>query len=146
MSLYKQFKDNTKAEREGVDIHYGESVVTIASANKNNIRFALSGKKHLKRLDELDVELCKLNDDIDNSDQYYTISAEIREILARVYAKSVIIGWKNVDDEQGDEIPYTEDNVVKLLLDLPDFFDDIQSKANAASTFHSKEVEEEKKP
>ena len=55
--------------------------------------------------------------------------------MAETYAESVIIGWKGVKDRDNKPLKFTKENVVKLLIDLPELFTEIQKRATAFGTF-----------
>ena len=52
------------------------------------------------------------------------------EALIRIMAKTILLGWRNVKDPQGNELVYTEELAVIALTDS----DDIRSFVDKVST------------
>ena len=63
----------------------------------------------------------------------------MEKIVLKVEEKNIcqvtIVTWEGIYDESGKEIPFTQDNAVKLFTDLKDLFDDIYQKASSLDTF-----------
>ena len=58
-----------------------------------------------------------------------------QELFIKAFVEVAIVTWEGVYDESGKEIPFTQDNAVKLFTDLKDLFDDIYQKASSLDTF-----------
>ena len=147
MSMYKQFKTNDNLEIRGIILDYGDFRVTIARAGGAN-----------KRYDKiLDLKAKPYKRAI----QLGTISAEKdAELMREVYAEAVILKWEVVverDEEDnrifkegieapnGSVIPFSRENVLMTLKNLPDLMKDIQEQANKVSLFREEELEEDAK-
>lgn len=65
-----------------------------------------------------------------------------REVLAGVYAKTIVKRWQGVTDRNGEALDFTEDNARQLLIDLPDLFDDIRQLASARDLYSMQVAEE----
>lgn len=117
---------------KGVEIPYKGFSVTIHRAGGANRRYqkVLNEKMELVRNNATDGTL---------SDE------DALRISAEVYAETIIIGWKNVKDRDGKPLKFSKENVVKVLTDLPDFFQDIQFKANSLAQFKKKRIEADAK-
>src|SRR6185369_12515393 len=63
----------------------------------------------------------------------------VLRLTAGIFADSVIIGWAGIKDEQGQELPFTRDGVIKRMLARPALFQDIQEQSRILENF-SKEV------
>lgn len=57
------------------------------------------------------------------------------ELLAKVYAKSVVKGWEGVEDEKRQPLEFSEANVLKVLTDLPVVFDAVKEVARDYNQF-----------
>ena len=149
--LYKTFETDTDLEREGILVNFGSVKFSLARAGGRNKAFRdLFNAKAKKHRVELDNE---------------TLSDEVADrIMAESYAEAVVLGWwTRKEDENGDpildkkgeeqwddhivnregkKVKYSVDECVKLLLDLPDLFQTLQSYAQKAANFR-KEFEEE---
>lgn len=128
-SPYDTFDTNEDLETgSGVTLDYLGFSITIHRAggkNKKFERIILEKFKPYRRKHEQGI----LEDEIAN------------RIMAEAFAEAVIIGWKDVKGKDGKNISFTVKNCVKLMLDLPELFKDIQLQAQDFSTFR-KEVEE----
>ena len=131
MSLREQFKTDQTLERQGVVLDYGTTRVTIARAGGANRDFArvLEAKtRPFKRAIQTET--------MDN--------VKARELIMETYVDAVIRDWQTkVGDEwkqgiegpSGELVPFTKENVLAVLKELPDLFDDIQAQANKAALY-----------
>lgn len=131
MNLYKHFKtDENKEAGEGIELKYGDSSITIHRAGGSNAKFRKQNDANLRKYGR-DIDLGTLDDETD------------RKIMVDLYVDTVIIGWKNITDENGNPLEYNRENVVKLLNDLPELFADIRRVATNVAFFKEKELEED---
>jgi hypothetical protein len=123
MSFYKQFGTSEDLEVNGIWLDYGDAGrIKIARAGGANRRFATVLERKTRPYRRA----------LDNG----TIDPKVIErVMAEVFAETVILGWEDVIGRDGEPLPYTFDNVVQLLLDLPDLFLDIQAQAQRAALF-----------
>lgn len=130
-SLYTQFGTSKDAEQgEGVWLNYGQlGKLRIHRAGGNNQRF-----KNYTR-----VKLAPYTRQIAAGTMDEKVS---RELTADIYAKTIIQEWEGIRGRDGKLLEFTYDNCVQLLLDLPDFFDDVQKAAQDVATFREAVVED----
>lgn len=148
--LYKTFQTDTDLEREGIIVNFGSVKFSLARAGGRNKAFkevfSAKAKRHRAELDN------------------ETMSDEMADrIMAESYAAAVILGWwTRKENEKGDpvldkdgnevwqdhivnkdgkKVKYSVDECVKILLDLPDMFQTLQSYASKAANFR-KEMDE----
>jgi hypothetical protein len=126
---YSLFKTNDKMETEGVVLNYGSFDIRIARAGGAN-------KKYMKLL-QARMKPHKRQMDTDTLPE-----KTATDILAACFADAVILGWTGVKDEEGKDMEFTRENVIKLMTDLPDLFRDVQQQANLVSNFRAAEIEE----
>lgn len=132
-SIYDTFKTDDNMETRGILLDYGDAgKIKIARAGGSNVRFqkALEAKtRPLRR--QIDTE---------------TLSPEAGErVLVEVFASTVVIGWEDIKDSDGKDIPFSYENCVKLFTDLPDLFIDVREQAMKAANFRTAEIEEDAK-
>src|SRR3546814_16365038 len=67
----------------------------------------------------------------------------ISRLLSEAYAEAVILGWGSAEHgdgsitgKDGGALAFTRENVIGLLLDLPDLFSDIQFQAGQIGRAH----------
>ena len=122
MSLYKSSQTDPEKEKNGVQLEYG------LNSKKEPISFLVA------REGGRNVQYQKVAEHIfkpyRRQIQHNQIDPEVLEdLLAQVYAKAVVKGWSGVEDRENNELPFTQENVIKLLTDLPVVFDAIKEVA-----------------
>ena len=138
MNIYKKFRTDEKLETKGIELNYGDNskglpiLIRIARAGGDNIQFTKTLEKRTKpfrrqlQLDTMDEKVAK-------------------KLMLEVYADSVILGWSGVEDADNNDIPFTRENCIKVMTDLPDLFADIQEQAGKAALFRIEVLEEDSK-
>ncbi|MEE8551507.1 MAG: hypothetical protein V3T08_09680 [Gemmatimonadota bacterium] len=132
MSIYKLFATDHDLEQNGFSLEYGDAKFIIARAGGANKKFQSCIERKLRPYRSAI-----------NSGTMDTKTAE--KLLAESYAEAIILAWDGVTDEDGDELEFTKENVVKVLLDLPDLFADIQEQSQKVANYISTEAEEDAK-
>jgi hypothetical protein len=136
VSPYQQFKTDEQVEQDGFYLDYGCFRLKIARAGGSNQKFqkVLQHKfKPHKRAMSMDT----MDDDL------------ARKLMAEAYAETIVLAWDSPDGkgkyvptvigEDGKPMEFNRANCVKLLLDLPDLFADLQTQANTAANFMTEE-------
>jgi hypothetical protein len=62
-------------------------------------------------------------------------NAEANKIRVNVFVNSILLGWDNVQKEDGTNISFSTQNAVELMTALPDLFDDLEKQAQELSLF-----------
>ena len=132
MSIYKLFATDHDLEQNGFSLEYGEAKFIIARAGGANKKFQSCIERKLRPYRSAI-----------NSGTMDTKTAE--KLLAESYAEAIILAWESVKDKDGDELAFTKENVVKVLLDLPDLFADIQEQSQKVANYISAEADEDAK-
>ena len=131
-TLHDLFKTDRNKETKGIVLDYGDVKITIARAGGSNKSFA--------------KEMEKLTKPFRRQIQNGTLPDKTADIiLKKAYAKHIILDWDGVVDDKDNPIPCTEENIIRLFDDLPDFFNDIQEQSRSASLFRDEEIEESAK-
>lgn len=105
MSLYSKFKTDPSKVTKGIKVQIDESIFIIRPMNNENKEYqkAMADFQNANR-----VQL-KTN----------TISDEkLRLMVREIFCETVLVGWKNVADENGNLMEFNKENAVKLLTDL----------------------------
>lgn len=138
MSVYKQYKTNTEKEVTGVPVEVAVNddktvaVITIS-------RMGQANKAYTKMLDRetkpyrRQIEMGSMSNDLAD------------KIFKKVFAATVIKGWVNMRDENDVELPFNEENAIKVMDDLPELYAELQEKAKSASMFRDDALEAEAK-
>lgn len=128
MSLYKKFETDRSLEKTGITLDYGPN----SKGNTVEIRIARAGGANDQYLKRLEAKAKPHRRAI----QHETVEREqLNQIVREVYAETVVLGWTNVEDRDGNEMAFTRENVLKLFTDLPDLYTDIQEQAQSAALF-----------
>lgn len=126
-NLFDLYETNLQKEADGVPVTFGDAVVYIASSS------ATGNPKIAKKQAEYISKKSK-NKILDKDDSL--------EYMKELYAECVIVGWKNVKDREGKDIPYNKENALKLINDLPHFFDEVIAYAGNYANFRDEKIEE----
>lgn len=122
MNLYATFAQSPELEgTDGITLRYGDATIRVLRAGGTNQKYYEAWRRHATSAGEI----VRVNP----TDKEAILN------LAKVYAESVIAGWNNVQDKEGKEIPFSKENVIKVLTDLPELFTDIREAANNAAMF-----------
>jgi hypothetical protein len=132
-SIYEKFGTNKDAEQGGIILDYGDGLtIKIARAGGSNIKFEKAAQAKMRKFG------LQAKHDLLEPEQMRTI---FREVLA----ETVVLGWTGVTDRDGNELPCTKDNIIKVFTDLPDLFDDVLEQSRKASLFKETILESEAK-
>lgn len=138
MSLYNDYGTNKDSEKKGVWFEYGPNEDGTVPAFKLS-RMGKGNKKYAKLIESRmkpHRQALKLG----------ALSPELaNEILMGVFIDSVLVDSRNIQDKEGNVVKLDKAAATKLFKDLPDLFDDLQSKAEDMTSFRDEEVEEDAK-
>lgn len=127
MKLAKVFGTDKSKEQEGVWIEMGEG---------GAIKVARMGNPSYSK------KFQKLTKPYKQAIRRETLSDEIAErILVDSMAEHILLDWKGIEDENGNEIPYSLETAKKLLSDLKDFRNYISEMATSIENFKEEEDE-----
>lgn len=142
MSLRKTFKTDKQAEVEGVDFeiavndHNGQPIIFRLA------RMSQANKRYTKALNEATKPHMAAiqNDAMDNE--------LARKMLQKVFVDTILLGWSNLpksdltgDPNDTEELEFTKENALALFEEMPDLYNDLESRAQKASAFREKERE-----
>lgn len=133
MSLYSLFETDESAELDGFELVLFDEEVeikfTLARAGGSNRKFS--------------NRLQALLRPYDRAIKAGTMSEEkAASIMAQTMAETVLLGWENVFDRDGEKLAFSVAAAKQLLLDLPELRTVILEEAQNAANFIADEVEE----
>lgn len=106
LDVFEKFATDEQKELQGVEVPLGNGAkIRVARSDNANYTKAL-----FAAYEEHEVDLSAEGPEADKLDT---------EILARVMAKHVLVGFSGIS-YKGEELPYSEENAYKLLL-IKDF-------------------------
>lgn len=128
-SIYEGFATDQSAEVKGIVLDFGEyGRFTVARAGGSNRAYTKM----------LEAETRPYRRQIENG----LMSAEAADaIVKKVFAHTVVLRWEDVPGEDGEFIPYSRENCLKLLTDLPELFATIRDEAAKAANFRQQDAE-----
>jgi len=121
-SIYAVFESDAEKEANGAFIDVGPFRFKLARAGGANRRYKTLVEKKMKPHVRL-AEAGLLPDDT------------ATEILAECFSEAVVLDWENVSDRDGIPVPFSPSACKKLLIELPDLFDELRAQATKASNF-----------
>lgn len=123
MGTYDQFKTDQILETQGIILDLGDcGKFKIARAGGANKKFAQKFQAVTKPYRR--------------AIQTETIDADLaNKLMRQAYADSVVLGWEGVTGPDGQPLPFSRENVLKVLEDLPSLFDEIRRFAEDAAAF-----------
>jgi hypothetical protein len=132
-SIFEMFGTDDETEQRGFVLEFGEGVeITIARAGGSNKKF--------QRFHEAKMRPYRTQIAAGTMDEDVT-----RGLLAESYAHAIVLKWKGVRDDDGKDIPFTKQNVIDVLLAVPDFFDTIFNESTRMVNYQLAGIEADAK-
>lgn len=129
-SLFKAYKMNKQAEVEGITIKFGAnddgSIPSFKIA-----RMGSSNTRYMKTL-EIEVKPYQRQIELDTLDKMLEA-----EVLRRVFVRSVLMAWENVQGEDGTPLAFNEENALQLFRDLPELYTALAAEAMKMQNFRA---------
>ena len=131
-NLYGTFGVDPVLEQEGVILRY-------ELENGKKVLFKI------KRAGSRNVEWRRLYNELMRPHEEAVLKGEVTEDvsksrLSQVYARSVVVDWKGIENANGEEIPFSIDTCIELFQFLPDLFLLVIRDANDRSNFREEQV------
>lgn len=136
--LYSAFDMDEDAETRGVPVNYGKFVVTIARTGGSNDLYRTTFERESKPVATA-LELGQLPE------------AEARQLLYRVYVRSVVKNWQFRENGQlltglgrlanGEVLEFNEQNVIALWTKRHELFLQIKKDADTRELYQTRERE-----
>lgn len=126
--LYQAYETDKKVETEGVILEFGLNSkgkpigIRIRRAGGANVAFMKvfehESKPHRRMMNVESLD-----------------PAVSEKIMRETYAKTVVCGWENVEDRDGNPLEFNHANVIQLFTDLPDLFREIVKSSQDIALF-----------
>jgi hypothetical protein len=136
--LFTQFETDPKLEREGVKVEYlGDDedanktppTFTIARAGGANVAYDTMMDQKLKPLRR------RLQaDNVNNK--------ELEKITKEVWIATVLKGWQNVKDQNGDVLEFSQNAATELFNKLPELYEDLRQQSLKVSMYRAANLDE----
>ena len=134
MNLYEMYQTDTGKERDkGVKLEFpGGAKIWVRRAGGQNTAYEKAIEAVMKPYRR-------------QIRQNMLEEGKAQELEAVAYARGVILDWEGVNDEAGNTLDCTEENIVKLFTDLPDLFVEVKQQATDLSNFRREQQESDAK-
>ena len=103
MPQLSKFKGNPELESKGVWVDYGEGLEFLI-AKMSNPQYMAEIRKQVREK-RVQFRHGKVSDE------------ETEEMTIKAVAKTVLLGWKNLQGEDGKDIPYSQEKAYEILSD-----------------------------
>lgn len=130
MSLFKTFGSDVDKENNGVPISYEPNedgtVPTFFIARMGTKKYQKVLRNILKPIKRR-LDLGTVSDE------------EQQAYFKKAFIKGCMKGWKHIQNEKGEEIPFSESNASDLLDQLPHLYDDLVEQSGKHSNYKTEE-------
>lgn len=136
-SVAKQFKTDPKREKNGIwhsfENDEGEEAfaLLIARAGGANTDWEKAAEKVGRKIGGRKAKRLS--------------GRQLRALQRPLYARHVVIGWRGVRDENGNEIPYSPEAAEELLTEFSDLYDEVVVAANDLALYRVQTLEDDAK-
>lgn len=126
--IYELYATDQDLEKTGFwfDIT-DQAKILLARAGGANVKFAkaieVKTRPHRRQIEEDKMDLDLAN-----------------KLMIEAFAESIVLDWTGITTAEGEDVPFTKENVVKLFLDLPDLFADVRDAAAKQSNFRASDI------
>ena len=132
-SLYDMFETDDGLETKGIIVDYGSAgKFLVARAGGSNTRYS-KAVEALMRPHRRQFDLGTLDPEI------------ALEVAREVFATTIILSWEGVRNRERELIPFTKENCIMVLTDLPEVFMDLQDFSSKAANFLIADLEGDSK-
>ena len=127
-TIERMFKTDTKAEIKGIwrEIGYGASILV---ARKGNTKY---NELFLEKMEQISTKK-KIDDE------------ESKYMMYEIVAKSILLDWKGIYDENEKEIEYSVEQAIKTFETCKDFYTLVFDIASNMDNYLECNLEESKK-
>lgn len=118
MNIYKHYQTNDTAHlgtwtKWGSD---GAAFKIARASGHDNPKFKNAMERTLRRYKN-EIRLEVLPEEVSAEATY------------EVFADTIVLDWRGIQDENGGDLPYTRENVIRLFREIPELFDEIKTFA-----------------
>lgn len=130
-NLYDVFGSDKELEKEGVWIDYDEigasfKIARMGGGNSAYARYLSNAIRPVKH----QLETNTLSD------------GKAEEIYRNAFVNTILKDWSGVTDSKGKALPFTVENAIKLLSDLPHLHSELSKEAGNIENYQRKADEE----
>lgn len=138
MGLYQAFKTDNQKEVNGVPIEFSANedgtlpTIFISRMGESNKAY-MRAIEHVQKPYRRQIQLQTMDKDLNN------------RLFREVFAQHIVKGWQNVQDETGAVLEFSQANVIRVLTELPDLYDELFKQAGSLELFKADTAETDAK-
>lgn len=121
-NLYSLFETDKQLEQNGIVLQFGDSKFQCRRAGGSNRAFDTAFNEKMRAF-QTKMQLASLSEE--QSDK----------LLKEVYFESVVMGWEDVTDRNGNDLEYTLENFMTIMTDLPDLWRSLRTACANMDSF-----------
>jgi hypothetical protein len=129
LSPYAMFSSNAAKETAGIWKQIGATSYLIARAGGKNEKFMKIAKERFLPFQ------AAINNDMLPMDV-------ARQLAIEAFVDGILLDWKKFYDRDGTELPYSRDNAIRVLTELPELFTLLSKEAASLSNFQGEQLDE----
>jgi hypothetical protein len=139
--LFKTFAVSETKLAEGIEIKYSteknaDGTVPSFRIMRKDVRL---NKRYAKALEEESRPYRRM---IDTDNLSFELNNELN---LKCFCRGILIGWENIQDENGKVIPFSFENAMFVMQKLPDLYADLEAQASKAAMFKDEQMEADAK-
>jgi hypothetical protein len=131
-SAYEQFSSEGDLEKDGKWFTIGTMEFKLSRAGGNNTEFLKMLRKHVTPLKRL-------------IDAGHIVEKQSQAALAKVFAGCIVKDWRNVYGRDRVLLPYSKENCITLLTDLPNLLLELNKIVDNFDNFRKADLEADAK-
>lgn len=128
MSIFNQFGIDKDKEENGLPIEYAPNKDGTIPAFRIK-RMGPSNQKYQKAMEDRWKPYRR------QIEQKTLDIATINRISREIFVDTVLIGWENIQNRNGEVIPFNRQEAIKLFTELPELENDLTTKASDFALF-----------
>jgi len=132
MGLYDLFGTDLDLEKDGFALEYGDVTFVIARAGGANQKYQRCVERKMRPYRSAINSGTMVED-------------TARKLMAEAYAETIVLAWDGVTDRDNNVLDFTVENVTKVLLDLPDLFNELITESSRIANFVAAAAEADSK-
>ncbi len=133
-----ELKTNISKELEGIWVEYPEPGFSmkfrVRHAGGSNFAFVSAWTQAMRPYG-------KVLDRVSSTNQ--KVIEQMRAALAKVFVDHCLMGWEgeSLVDEKGEALPFTKENALKVLTQIPAVFDWLKEQAGADENYRDGSID-----
>lgn len=126
----EEYLNNPGREMEGIYLKFGPVEIKVRRAGGANTAYETAMAKYVRPYRKKVLKGSMTPEDMRN------------KVLIPTYLDAVVIDWRGVEDDKGENVPYSRQMFMDYITEFPEVFDELITLTTEASLFLEQQVEE----